>query len=132
MKLKKLGAVAVACLGFTFAAQANEVVVSSDQPATITYKVAHQNKNSQPTFSNEQSLTLNKKTLIPVSLDDYDLVGIVVTSVNNHLISVSENQFNQPKQCSVTTSKTHASGVLQLFLSDTHTVKCHTAGGIFG
>jgi hypothetical protein len=132
MKLKIVSMMALSCLGFTLAAHANEVQFIAKQPTKITYRIAHQNQNGQVVLDAAQSVELNKNNVsIPVDLSNYDLAGVVITSVNGHELPPTVNQFNQPRQCSMTTDKTHSTGALEFTVS-THQVSCSTHGGVFG
>ncbi|MBA3662403.1 MAG: hypothetical protein H0W64_11785 [Gammaproteobacteria bacterium] len=131
MKLKKLSVIALSCLGFTMAAHANEVLLTANQPMKVTFRMAHKNQNNQPIFGELQSIEVSKKVRIPVSLDGYNRVGIVIVSANGHELPPSANQFNEPKQCSMTTDKTKSTGILEFTLS-AHSLSCHTYGGVFG
>ncbi len=125
-----MGIIALSCFGLTTIAYANEVRLTSKQPTKITFRIAHQNKNGQPVFGGTQSIDLNKNTTIPVDLKNFDLSGLVIMSVNGHELPPSANQFNQPKQCSMTTDKTRSNGVLAFTTSD-HSINCIASGGIF-
>lgn len=132
MKLRKLSMVALASLSFiAVTANANEVVLTVNQPMKITYRVAHKNQNSQTILGELQSIALDKNINIPVSLNNYDLAGIVIVSVNSHELPPYANQFDQPEQCSMTTDETKSTGAIELTLSQ-HSINCHTDGGIFG
>jgi len=41
-----------------------------------------------------------------------DLTGIVIVSVGGRALPSSINQFDQPRQCSMTTDSKHPAGVL--------------------
>lgn len=131
MKLKKLSVIALGCLGFAAAAQANEVQLTANQPAKIIFRVAHKNQGGQPVFGELQSIDVNKNGTVPVELDNYDLAGLVIVSANGHKLPPSANQFDQPRQCSMATNKVKAMGALEFTLSG-HSISCSTNGGIFG
>jgi len=94
MKLKELSVVALGCLGFTMAADANEVLLAANQPMKLTFRVAHKNQNNQPIFGELQSIDVSKNVTVPVSLDNYDRTGIVIVSANGHELPPSANQFD--------------------------------------
>ena len=121
MKLKTLSGFACGVLGITMTAQANEVLFTANQPMKIIFRIAHLNHNGQPIFSEPQSKDINKNTTIPIDMNNHDLAGLVILSVNGHELPPSANQFNQPKQCSMTTDKTKATGALDFSLS-THEI----------
>jgi len=131
MKLSRLGVIVFGCLGFAMAAQANDVLLTVNRPMKITYRIAHKNQNSQPVFGELQSIDVNKNVNVPVSLDNYDRAGIVIVSVGSHELPPSANQFDQPKQCAMTTDNTKATGALELTLSQ-HSINCRSYGGVFG
>jgi hypothetical protein len=132
MKLKKLGMIALASLSFTaVAAHANEVLLTANQPMKITFRIAHKNQNSPPMLGELQSIEVNKNVNVPISLDNYDRAGIVIMSANGHELPPSANQFDQPKQCSMTTDKAKTTGALEFTLSQ-HSISCRTYGGVFG
>lgn len=131
MTLKRISGFALGLWSLAIAVHANEVLLTANQPIKIVFKVAHLNHNSQPVFSEPQSRDINKNTTISIDMNNYDLAGIVILSVNGHELPPSANQFNQPKQCSMTTNKTQATGALELALSE-HEIRCHSYGGVFG
>lgn len=131
MKFKKLSVIALGCLGFTMAAHANEVLLTANQPMKITFRLAYKNQNNQPIFGELQSIDVSKNVTVPVSLNNYDRAGIVIVSANGHELPPSANQFDEPKQCSMTTDKTRATGALEFTLS-AHSISCRTYGGVFG
>ena|SRR3990167_8279282 len=131
MKLRKLNMIALASLCFAVAAHANEVLLTANQPIKITFRVAHKNQNSQTVFGELQSIDVNKNVNVPVSLGNYDRAGIVIISANGHELPPSTNQFDQPKQFSMTTDKTKSIGALEFTLSP-HSISCHTYGEVFG
>jgi len=130
MKLSRLGVIVFGCLGFAMAAHANDVLLTANQPMKVTYRIAHKNQNSQAVFGKLQSIDLNKNVNVPVSLDNYDQAGIVIISVGGHELPPSANQFDQPKQCSMTTDNTKATGALEFTLSQ-HSINCRSYGGVF-
>jgi hypothetical protein len=123
--------VGLSCFGLTTIVHANEVLLTSKQPTKITYRVAHQNHQAQPVFGEVQAIDLNKNTTISINLNNFDLAGLVIMSVNGHELPPSANQFDQPKQCSMTTDKTRATGALEFTTTD-HSINCQSFGGIFG
>lgn len=132
MKLKTLSILALASFGFaTVVAHANEVLLTTNQPMKITFRVAHKNQNSQTVFGELQSIDVSQNKNIPVSLENYDRAGIVIISANGHELPPTANQFDQPEQCSMTTDKTKPTGALEFTLSQ-HAISCHTSGGVFG
>jgi hypothetical protein len=98
---------------------------------TVAFRVAHKNPNSQPVFGELQSIAVNKNINVSVPLNHYDRAGIVIVSVDGHELPSSINQFDQPKQCSMTTDQSRTTGTLGLRLS-THAISCTTSGGVFG
>jgi hypothetical protein len=133
MKLKILRAIIGICIvGLSSSAvvYANEVLLTADQPMKIVFQVAHKNQNSQTVLGGMQTITINKNVTIPVSLNNYDRAGVVIVSVNDHELPPSANQFDQPEQCSMTTDKTKANGVLAFALSK-HSINCRSYGGVF-
>lgn len=133
MKFRALSTIAVICFSFCGAAAvyANEVLLTANQPTKITFRVAHKNQDGQPVFGALQSAEINKNVTVPVDLGGYALAGVVIVSANGHELPPSDNQFDQPKQCSMTTDKTKATGALEFTLSE-HSISCRTYGGIFG
>ena len=131
MKLKKLSIIALSCLSFAAAAHANEVLLTANQPTKTTFRVAHQNHSGQTVFGELQSAEVSKTITVPVDLNQYDLAGLVIVSANGHELPPSANQFDQPKQCSMTTDKVKAMGALE-FTMAAHSISCRTTGGIFG
>lgn len=123
--------IGLSCLGLTTIAHANEMLLTSKQPTKITFRVVHQNRQAQPVYGELQSIYLNKNSTISVNLNNFDLAGLMIMSVNGHDLPPSANQFNQPEQCSMTTDKTHSTGTLEFTTSD-HSINCKSFGGIFG
>jgi hypothetical protein len=133
MKLKVLCAVIgvlVVGLGGPAIAYANEVLFTANQPMKIVFREAHKNQNSQTVLGELQTIGMSKNVTIPVSLNNYDKAGVVIVSVNDHELPTSANQFDQPGQCSMTTDKTKANGVLAFTLSK-HSINCRSYGGVF-
>lgn len=128
MKLRAI--TLLSCLGVVMTAHANEVLLTANQPLKVSFRVAHKNQGGQPVFGELQSVDLNKNFTIPVSLDNFNRAGIIVVSVNGHDLPPSANQFDQPKQCSMTTDKLKSSGAIEFNLSP-HSINCHAYGGIF-
>lgn len=129
--MKKLSLIALASFGFTMAAHANEVLlVASNKPAKITFRVVHKNQNDRAVFGKLQSMEISNIN-VPISLGNYDRAGIVIVSANGHELPPTANQFDQAKQCSMTTDKTKSTGALLVTLSS-HSISCHSYGGIFG
>ena len=128
MQLKQWGLVVLGCLGVVMTAQANEVLLTANQPMQVSYQLAHQNKNGQPVLGATQSIKLDKNTVITVPLANFDRAGVVITSVDGHVIP---SEFNKPEQCAMTTDKVRTSGVLALTMS-AHSASCQTFGGVFG
>jgi hypothetical protein len=93
--------------------------------------LAHKNQNNQPIFGELQSKDVSKNMTVPVSLDNYDRAGIVIVAVDGQELPESINQFDKPKQCSMTTDKTKATGALEFTIS-AHGLICRTYGGVFG
>lgn len=131
MNLKKLSLVSIGVLGINLAAHANEVLLTANQPATIEFKVAHLNNNGQPVFEETQFRDISNNTSIAIDMNNYDLAGVVILSVNGHKLPPTANQFNQPEQCSMTTNKTNTSGTLEFRVAE-HEFSCTTYGGVFG
>lgn len=131
MKLKKLSVIALASLGLGVAAHANEVLLAANQPMKITFRIAHKNSNSPAVFGELQSLDVNKNVNIPVALNNYDRAGIIIVSANGIPLPPFANQFNQPKQCSMTTDNTKSTGALEFTLSQ-RSISCRSYGGVFG
>ncbi|KTD49925.1 hypothetical protein Lrub_0367 [Legionella rubrilucens] len=131
MKLRKLSVLACGLFGITMGVHANEVLFTANQSMKIIFRIAHLNHNSQPVLGEPQSMEISKNTTFPIDMNNYDLAGVIILSVNGHELPLSANQFNQPKQCSMTTDKTKATGTLAFSLS-AHEISCRSYGGVFG
>ena len=131
MKVKILSFIALSCLSVVVAAQANEVVFKVNKPMNITYRIAHKNQNKPVVLSEVQSMDLDKEMTVPVALDNYDRAGVVIVSVNGHALPSTATQFDQPRQCSMTTDKRNTTGQLAFTLKK-HSISCRTKGGVFG
>lgn len=135
MKLKIATILTLSSMAFT--AHANEVILTSNQPTKITFRVAHKNINHQPVFGEPQSIDLDGKTSMPISLDHFDRAGIMIISVydNYHQkdrqLPSSVTEFDKPEKCSMTTDKTKTTGELDFILTS-HSISCHSEGGVFG
>jgi hypothetical protein len=130
LKINKIAVAAIAMIGAINIANANEIRIETNKPIMITYKIIHQNRNSQPIFGPAISAPIRSSLVIPVKQSNYDLVGIIPISVDGHTLPDSANQFNNSKQCSVTTDKIKTNGSL-VFTKETHKISCQTKGGIF-
>jgi len=131
MKVTSRSVLALASLGFSLAAQANDVLLTVNQPSTITYRVAHANKNGQPIYGELQTMMINNSARVSMEMEQYDLAGLVIVSANGRELPSTINQFNKPQQCSMTTDKVKSIGELAFTLTD-HMIKCRTSGGVFG
>jgi hypothetical protein len=137
MKLKTIGMMMFCLSSFSMAAHANEVLLKTDQPTKITFRIAHKNQNQQTVLGEVQTIDIDKNVTVPVSLDNFDRAGIMIVSVydNAHQkereLPPSANQFDKPEQCSMTTDKTKSTGTLEFMLSS-HSISCHAEGGVFG
>ncbi len=134
MKLKIATILTLSSIAIT--AEANEVLLTTNQPTKITFRAAHKNLNQQAVFGELQTIDLNGKAHIPVSLDHFDRAGIVILSVydehqKERQLPSSANQFDKPAQCSITTDKTKTAGELDFTLTS-HSISCHSEGGVFG
>lgn len=132
MNFKKLTMncfISVAC--FTGAAQANEVQLTVNKPMNVTYRVAYQDQGSQPVLGELQSAQIDKDLIIPINLSNHMVAGLVVASVDGHVLPDTANQFNQPNQCSITTDSEKTSGKLAISLEKKQ-INCKYTGGIFG
>lgn len=130
MLLNKIGIMALIFFGSVMAAHANEVLLISNQPVKIAYRLAYK-KNNQINFGALQTVEVNRSYVhIPVSLDNYDRVGVVIVAANEHELPPSDNQFDQPDQCSMTTDKEKDAGVLEFVMFDKN-ARCVTYGGVF-
>jgi hypothetical protein len=131
MKVIKMSSIILGCLGFTLAAHANEILLTATQSMPITFRIVHQNYNSPPMFGKLQTVDANKNPTIKFELDNYDLAGVTIVSVVGKQLPTTANQFNQPKQCALTTDKNRATGAME-FTAAVHIVQCKTYGGLFG
>lgn len=119
-----------ACL-LAVTAHANVVRIIVNKPMQITYRIAHQNLGQKVVLGEEQTIKLDKQVEIPVELDNYVVAGVVPTKVGEHVLPNSATQFNQPNQCSMTTSKAKPNGTLEFKLNGSHG-NCTAYGGVFG
>lgn len=110
---------------------ANEVLVSVSQPMEITYRIAHQNTGGKTVFGDLQTIEVDSSTTIPITLDGYEMAGVVPFSVAGHSLPPSANRFAERDQCSLATNKTKATGELS-FIFEKNKGTCKTRGGIFG
>jgi len=135
MKMKKLGAVMGLWLGlasYAMAAPESAILLTADQPGTkITYQLAHKNMGGETIFSDLLYAELHNNLRLSMDFNGYSRVGLVLVSVNGHQLPPDMNRFDQAKQCSMTTDSMHATGALQLNVSE-HAIKCSTYGGVFG
>lgn len=138
MKLKAIGMIMLCLSGFSTAVvHANEVLLKTNQPTKITFRVVHKNENQQPILGEVRSIDIDKNVIIPISLDHFDRAGIMIVSVYDNIhqkerqLPSSANQFDKPEQCSMTTDKTKTTGTLEFALSS-HSISCHSEGGVFG
>lgn len=133
MKLKQLGIGSLSLMMAAYAgiASANEILLTANQPTSITYKIAHKNMGAETVFSELKYADLSRNVNVPIKLGDYERAGIVVISIDGHDLPSSTNQFDKPAQCSITTDKTKATAALELQLFP-HKANCRTYGGVFG
>jgi hypothetical protein len=130
---------AVLFAGVMNVAMANQVTITNvsqlHKPMTVVYEVAHKNSGDHVVLGAQQTLTVNEPVLLPVDLENFDFAGIVIVSVDGHVLPVDDNQFDTPEQCSLTTDKNHTAGIVQL---DSNTssgghgsINCSIKGGVF-
>lgn len=142
MKHKLIRAVSFTALSaaLTSTAFANEVILknisSQKNPVTITYKIAHKNANENTIFDPPQTVYLEQDQNIEFKLNGFQLAGMVIMSIDGHLLPDSINQFDKPMQCSLTTDKDRPNGSLSISvtsLPDGHgKISCQPQGGVFG
>lgn len=131
MNFKKVSAITLVCLSFSAAAQANEVILKTDKPVTIAFRMAHVTQDKQVVLGELQTVEVNESLTLPVDLKDHDRVGIAIVSANGHVLPASVVGFNQAQQCSMTTDKTKTTGTIEFVVTD-HLFNCRTSGGVFG
>lgn len=131
MKAAKLYVISTACLGVASNAMANNVLLTSKAPIDITYHVVRVKGDGHPVFGELRSMKLNHSANIACDLKGHDKSGVVLVSVNGHVLPDNINQFNQPRNCTMTTDAGHPSGELELATTE-HSIKCKTTGGVFG
>ncbi len=131
MKVTTLCVIGAICLGTTGSVLANNVIIASSTPIDITYQVARVNGDGQPVLSGIRSMKVNHTASIDCELNGYERSGVVLVSVNGHQLPTNINQFNQPRQCSMTTDAGRSAGALEITTSQ-HSIKCATHGGVFG
>lgn len=95
-------------------AHANEVKLTVNKPMQVIYRLAYQDKGSQPVLSEAHTIQVNDILIIPFDLNNHLAAGVVIDSVDGHALPSTANQFNQSQQCSVTTSTIHPTGELKL------------------
>lgn len=95
-------------------AHANEVKLTVNKPMQVIYQLAYQDKGSRPVLSEAQTIQVNDIFIIPFDLNDHTAAGIVIDSVDGHVLPPTANQFNQSQQCSIATNTIHPKGELKL------------------
>lgn len=95
-------------------AYANEVKLTINKPAQIVYRLAYQDKNQNPVLGVAQTIQLNDTYIIPIHLDHHQAAGVVIESIEGHQLPSTANQFNQPQQCSMATTKIKKIGEMSL------------------
>lgn len=124
--------------GIATTAHANEVTVKINKPTQVTYRIAHQNTGQSVQLGEFKTIQVHEwektdngyQIVIPVNLDGYDYAGVMTVAIAGHKLPLSVNQFNKPKQCSMTTNNQTTSGTLKLSIEN-HKASCGTEGGIF-
>lgn len=140
MKFKMI-ALAALLSGVLGTATANQVILMngsmSPHPFSITYKLAYKNPNGPVIFGQPQKITLTRKPeIVRFTMHNFQLAGLVVESVAGHMLPSSANQFDKPRQCSMTTNHRNDTGSITLDwqkLPNNHgRITCASHGGIFG
>jgi len=121
--------ISVAC--FAGYAQANNVKLKVNKPMNITYRLAYQDSEREPVLGSLQSVQVDHGMMIPLSLDNHSVVGIVLVSSDGHVLPDTANRFNQPNQCSMTTDRNKTSGEVSFIVEKKQAI-CKTKGGVFG
>ncbi len=131
MKLKQLILLTGGLSAMMSAAYAHEVVLTTNQPATVSFQMMHQNQNMSPVAGEVRTISIDKSLTIPIEMQAYQIAGIKVLSINGHELPSSANQFNQPQQCSIAIDSIKTQGTIELTVIE-HEAKCSTNGGVFG
>lgn len=141
MKLKTLTPLLIPlCAGLlaslvTANALANQVLIVNKskqpyRPITLTYEIAYKDPGKPVTYKLRPPIKIMDNTTISFNLAGHKLGGIVPVAVDGHHLP-SDEWFNKPDECALTTDKIHTNGKLT-FLRSHHQVTCAVRGGIFG
>lgn len=114
---------------------ANQAVIFNQshapyKPITLTYEIAYKDPGKPVIYERRPSIKIMGNTAISFSLKGHKLAGIVPIAVDGHLLP-SQQWFDKPNACALTTDKSHPNGALLLFRTR-HQVSCRLRGGIFG
>lgn len=118
-------------IGGISSAYASQVLLTTNKSMEVSYRIAHANRGGEPIYGETLTTRISKSLDVPIKLDGYQLAGLSIISVDGHVLPPEINQFNQPRQCSMTTDKQKATGALALELTKKG-ITCRTYGGVFG
>ena len=100
-KLNRLLLASLTLLPIASVSYANQVQLETNKATNVVFQIAHKNRGGQTVFGNRQSVQIDKAITVPVSLEGYELAGMVIVAINGHELPPSINQFDQPRQCSM-------------------------------
>lgn len=124
MKFNSFSLVSLSLLSvFAMSAQANEVHLITKKPTKIEYRLAYEDQGQEPIFGATQMVQVNGNYNIPLALASHQAVGVVIESVNGHVLPDTAKQFNKEEQCSIATNSLNTGGKLY-FNADKHSITC--------
>ena len=112
------------------AAHANEILLTSKSPVTVTYRLI-QGTEGEPIVGKLQRLKLAPSQRISAEMQDSNYIGLSIVSVNGHKLPRAVNDIQKPKQCAILTDATHQTGALEIDMKP-HKISCASFGGVFG
>ncbi len=96
------------------AVHANEVKLTVNKPMQIVYQLAYQDKGSHALLEEMKTIQVDDSYIIPINLNQHMAAGVVIDSVDGHVLPATANQFNQHHQCSIATNLANTKGELKL------------------
>lgn len=129
-KIKLAGLLSFTLLGLASFANANEVLLTSNTPLQISFRTAHKSLTGPVEYGPLQTVSVNNNAKVTTDLKTDALTGLVIVSVNEHVLPPNVTQFNVPQQCAMTTDKTKSTGTLAFELGP-HKLTCRSYGGVF-
>lgn len=110
---------------------AGEILLTANEAHEVVYRIAHKNETGPIVLGELEKTNLRSNLHVKVKRHGFDYAGIVIYSVDGHVLPSFTNAFPNKYQCSIALNKEHGAGALEISM-DPHKITCETYGGIYG